>query len=354
MFAATNRTVLALLAVMVLLTACAAPEPKPTSRPSTTTEQATGYEEVHAWPLSESIAASAFSPDGSFALLAYKGVAANERFTLHRFEFESGESSRVRVSRGSDGVMFRAVTEAKAIAIAEGGQTFLANWPAYLALIDSESGSIESVTSIANADHGMTSFNVLEFGPDYVSAFGLGSDLVRVDLSNKSLAYHRDMPASQGGRSLAVLAPDQVAIGNTAFLAVMRAGADAPDCTVEGTITGLEGSPDGSKLVGALYDQESRSHSIVVWSSADCSELLRWAPEAKSVVDLAWLPDGQTIASAELDGQLRFWDASTGQLDHSMRIEEDAGFAVHFSADGSRMLTHTMWGDQTLRFYQRR
>lgn len=341
----TARTSVSLISILALalVTACA-------MQPGS--ETVTGYKPVQSWPITESVAAAALAPDGSFALLSYKGATGADALTVHRFGFEGGAPSKINISRSEDGIMFRAVAEAKAIAIAADGESFLANWPAYLAQINSQTGMIESVTSIADAGHGMTSFNVLKYSPDYMSAFGLGADLVRIDLSDNKLGYERDMPAP-GGRSLTVLGADRVAVGNTESATVTRASADSPDCSIDGTITALASHPDGTKLVGALYDQENKSTAIVVWSAVDCSELARWAPGARSVYDLAWIGGGATIASAENDGELRFWQASTGELSNSMKIEDDAGFKMHFSEDGAHLLTHTMWGDKTLRFYGR-
>lgn len=358
MLTSAFRLVCLSAAIVILLASCATPPP-PMSSPTTaattptTSGAAIAYESVRSIRLPESVAASALSPDGIFALLSYKGVAGDNPVTIHRFDFEDGDSRSLRVVAGSDGVMFRAVSEAKAIAISEDGQTFLANWPAYLARIDSKSGEIESLTSISEAGYGMTSFNVLEFDPSHSVAYGLGSTLIRFDMRDDGLPYRRNRDAP-GGRSLVVLAPDRVGIANSEAAKIIRAGASSPVCTVDGAFTALEGSPDGSKLVGASMDRETSSTSIVVWSSTDCSELQRWAPGARTVFDLEWLPDGATIASAENDGQLRFWNSSTGELKSSMAVEDGIGFQMHFSQDASRLLTRTMWGNIHLRFYQRR
>jgi WD40 repeat protein len=248
--------------------------------------------------------------------------------------------------------MFRAVSEAKAIAIAREGSSFLANWPAYLARINSETGSIEAVTSLADSGQGMTSFNRLEFSPDYSAAFGLGSDLVRIDLSEGELHYHRDMPAP-GGRSLAVIDAERAATGSTQSAVIAQAGAEAPDCSISGIIAALASSPSGENLAAAVYDQETKSTELVMYSAADCSELRRWAISARSVFDIAWLSGSGLIASAENDGVLRFWQSATGDLVYSMPVEEGAGFMMHFSEDGRYLLTYTLWGDRTLRAYQR-
>jgi WD40 repeat protein len=195
---------------------------------------------------------------------------------------------------------------------------------------------------------------VLEIAPDGTAAFGLGSDVVRFDLTGEpgeGIPYARDVQAP-GGQSLAVISATKIATGSTEALTVVSVGADAPDCSIDGTINDLATNPDRSRLAGAVYDQEAKLTDIVIWSLADCQEMIRWATGVSFVPDIAWLPGGDRIASAGGDGQLRFWDVETGAQVHSLAVESDAGFKMHFSNDATRLVTATLWGGRMLRFFQ--
>lgn len=317
------------------------------------------YRVVHTWPLEKAVQAFDISPAGDYALLSYKDEPPVEtRLDIHRFNLVDGTSETIRLSpkrvEGQGSLMIRATAEAKAIAISENGETFLANWPSYIVSVHADSGVMQDVTGIPNAGFGDTSFNVLEFASDGAAAFGLGSDVVRFDLTGapgEGIPYTRDVPAP-GGQSLAVISAEKIAVGSTEALTVVSAGADAPDCSIDGTVNDLAANPDRSRLAGAVYNQEAKSTDIVIWSLPDCQETIRWPTGVSFVPDIAWLPGGGGIATAGGDGQLRFWDVETGAQAHSMAVESDAGFKMQFSGDATRLVTFTLWGDRMLRAFQ--
>lgn len=335
------RTSAALILTSALLAACATPE---------TPQDVTGYQVVNSWPLEKAVQASAIAPEGNFALLNYKWAPGDDGLEIYRFNLKDGTSKTIKLERGPDGVMIRPTAEASAIAVSEDGATFLANWPGYLVSADAESGVMQAATSLPDAGFGMTSFNVLEYAPGGMAAFGLGSDVVRFDLTGEGLAHYRDVPAP-GGQSLAVISPTKIATGSTEALIVTSAGAEAPDCTIDGIISALDTNPDRSRLAGAVYDQEANRTDIVIWSLADCQEMTRWPTGVSSVPDIAWLPGGDKIATAGGDGQLRFWNVATGAQADSLTVESDAGFKMHFSNDASHLVTFSLWGDRMLRAF---
>jgi len=76
----------------------------------------------------------------------------------------------------------------------------------------------------------------------------------------------------------------------------------------------------------------------------DFKEILRLsgaAAERYSIRDLAWSPDGATIATCGDDGRVRVWDAIDGELLSSFPAA--AGNKIYFSADGRRVW---VWNDQ--------
>jgi len=348
MFLPRVRAVI-IIAAMLLATSAIAQE----------TAEVTEYRVVHTWPLEKAVQAFDISPAGDFALLSYKDEPPVEtRLDIHRFNLVDGTSETIRLSpkrvEGQGSLMIRATAEAKAIAISENGETFLANWPSYIVSVHADSGVMQDVTGIRDAGSGHTMFNVLEFAPDSTAAFGVGSGVVRFDLTGttgEGIPYSRDVQAP-GGQSLAVISATKIATGSSQALTVATTGADAPDCVIDGMVKDLDTDPVGSRLAGAVYDQEANATDMVIWSLPDCQETIRWPTGVSFVPDIAWLPGGERIATAGGDGQLRFWDVETGTQVHSLAVESDAGFKMHFSDDATHLVTFTLWGDRMLRFFE--
>lgn len=349
MFLPRVRAVLIIAATMLLAVAPAAVAQETAEVPE--------YRIVHSWPLEKAVQAFDVAPSGDYALLTYTGEPQGDtRLDIHRFDLTGGTSETIRLQRGADGVMIRATAEARAIAIANDSRTFLANWPAYMVSVYADSGVMHDATTLRDGSSGDTLFSVLEFAPDGTAAFGLGSDVVRFDLTGapgEGIPYSRDVPAP-GGQALAVISATKIATGSSQALTVATPAADAPDCTIDGTINDLAASPDRASLAGAVYDQEAKRTDIVIWSLADCQETTRWPTGVSFVPDIAWLPAGDRIATSGGDGQLRFWDVETGVQEHSLAVESDAGFKMKFSDDAARLVTYTLWGDRMLRAFENR
>jgi WD40 repeat protein len=54
---------------------------------------------------------------------------------------------------------------------------------------------------------------------------------------------------------------------------------------------------------------------------------------------VAFSPDGNTIATASADGTVRFWDSTTGKLQHTLDAHDDIVAAVAYSKDGTHFAT---------------
>jgi WD40 repeat protein len=83
--------------------------------------------------------------------------------------------------------------------------------------------------------------------------------------------------------------------------------------------------------------------------------LARWngSPTASYMLGAALSPDGKRVATADLDGYLRVWDAATGRPAMSaIRASGLYVYSVSWSRDGSRLVT--AGSDGTLRLYDAR
>ena len=88
-----------------------------------------------------------------------------------------------------------------------------------------------------------------------------------------------------------------------------------------GPVTALAWSPvDRDRLAAAMAD-----HSVVLWDLATGSAKWRQTEHSDEVTALAWLPDGEVLASGGLDKKVVLSDAASGALLMSQRDE----FAVH-------------------------
>lgn len=102
-------------------------------------------------------------------------------------------------------------------------------------------------------------------------------------------------------------------------------------------------SPDGSKV--ATGDVEGR---VEVWNIDRRARVLEFRADAKEVDDVAFSPEGGTLATAGTEGAA-LWDAS-GQLLHRLGGEErDAVRDVAFSPDGAIVATAGI--DRTVRLW---
>lgn len=82
--------------------------------------------------------------------------------------------------------------------------------------------------------------------------------------------------------------------------------------TAERPTRGLAWSPDGRELAAGC------GKSIVVYDPNLGERIDRWEAHAAPVSDLVWLPEGNTLVSAGLDGTLRVWDGTQGKAVHTL------------------------------------
>ncbi len=118
----------------------------------------------------------------------------------------------------------------------------------------------------------------------------------------------------------------------------------------EGKIHAAALSPDERVLaVGGLltkgYGEPIRLHDF---ESGEVSGLLEG--HGNVINDLAFSPDGRTLASGSADHKVRLWDVAAKQPGHVLRGHTDDVYAVAFSPDGKRLASGSL--DHTVRLWE--
>jgi WD40 repeat protein len=97
-------------------------------------------------------------------------------------------------------------------------------------------------------------------------------------------------------------------------------------------------APDGNTL--AYRDKEA----VVLWDAAEGKEVRRVETGLYGVSDVAFSPDGKTLAGSGARTAvtaspqlLRLWDRETGKELHTLAENDSAGFCFAFSADGKTL-----------------
>jgi WD40 repeat protein/tRNA A-37 threonylcarbamoyl transferase component Bud32 len=91
-------------------------------------------------------------------------------------------------------------------------------------------------------------------------------------------------------------------------------------------------SPKGDRIASASVDG-----TVKVWQASDGQLLLTLTGHADQVSGLAYSPDGKRLASASEDHTVRIWDASTGAEILNLRGHTDGVHCVAYSPDGQRL-----------------
>src|SRR6266581_3487595 len=109
-----------------------------------------------------------------------------------------------------------------------------------------------------------------------------------------------------------------------------------------GSLHSVTWSPDGTRIAFTSQD-----NSVQVWDAATGQHLMTYrghaqsvlpAPDSpRSVLSIAWSPDGKHIASGSRDRTVQVWDAATGKGILIYRYHFVAVFAVAWSPDGKHI-----------------
>ena len=112
----------------------------------------------------------------------------------------------------------------------------------------------------------------------------------------------------------------------------------------ENSITRLAWLPDGQSLLSASLDG-----SIRLWDCQAGHERRAFLGHSDRVFDLAVTSNGRQFVSASADKTLRVWDLGTGEHVHTLTGHEDYVSAVAASPDGKTLISGS-W-DRTLRVW---
>ena len=103
-------------------------------------------------------------------------------------------------------------------------------------------------------------------------------------------------------------------------------------------VYGILFSPDGKTLAGLDYKE-------VHLFDAKTGKLKRTIPEHPQYINcIAFSVDGNTIATVDRDGQIRFWDTDTGKVKDTLGTHKKAVKSVKFSPDGKTIATRSIDG----------
>ena len=95
-------------------------------------------------------------------------------------------------------------------------------------------------------------------------------------------------------------------------------------------------SPDGRRLATGSYPDEVE-HTARVWDAVSGKELLTLTGHTNAIYHVAFSPDGRRLATGSVDGTVKIWDSTSGQL--LMTIFASGVNRVAFSPDGTRLAT---------------
>ena len=88
-------------------------------------------------------------------------------------------------------------------------------------------------------------------------------------------------------------------------------------------------SPDGQTLASSSWD-----HTIRLWDPHTAQHQIRLIGHTSYVFSVSFSPDGQTLASAGWDKTIRLWNPHTGQIKGTLTAHPGSVASVAFSPDG--------------------
>jgi WD40 repeat protein len=115
--------------------------------------------------------------------------------------------------------------------------------------------------------------------------------------------------------------------------AAARATLKGPETTTLNGIWAMAFSPDGKLLAG------SWDGTVQLWDTADPTSRRALSDVDPIVYDVAFSPDGTTLAAASWDGNVRLWDVASGRKLAVLSTGADRANAVAFSPDGRTLAT---------------
>lgn len=111
-----------------------------------------------------------------------------------------------------------------------------------------------------------------------------------------------------------------------------------------GMITRMAFSPDGTRLAGAAgsgASQVDANRTVPIWDVRTGKLLMTLQGHEDEVTAVAFSPDGSSLVTGSMDGELRVWNAATGVEERALDVsdtQDDYPMRLAFSADGRLLL----------------
>jgi WD40 repeat protein len=103
----------------------------------------------------------------------------------------------------------------------------------------------------------------------------------------------------------------------------------------ETNFNGFEFSPDRKTLAtGSTPNTDDEHFTVTLWDLATGKSLHAMSGHTKEIDDIAFSPDGHTLASASQDQSIKLWDVATGKLLRTINDTVGMPGSVAFSSDG--------------------
>ena len=110
-----------------------------------------------------------------------------------------------------------------------------------------------------------------------------------------------------------------------------RTGALLRQVNEGGEVSGVDLSPDGSRLLVSSWDARA-----TIWSVASGRQLVNLIGDTRGLQGAAFSPDGSLVATSSLDDTVRIWNARTGQALRVLAFPDAQGPPV-FNASGNEL-----------------